>query len=159
MNLVMTTSNADETMCVGKALSKFLKAGDILLFYGGLGAGKTTFTKGVASGLGIDDHIHSPTFTLIHEHYGKNTKLYHVDLYRLESLDEIENLGIDEYLYSQAITLIEWSEKFGNNLPKSRIDIKIKHQGDFSREIIFESESHKSTLENLEKELNLKCIS
>ena len=159
MKLVLTTNNADETMHIGKTLSKVLKAGDILLFYGGLGAGKTTFTKGVASGLGIDDHIHSPTFTLIHEHYGKNLKLYHVDLYRIESLEEIENLGIDECIYSQAITLIEWSEKFGNNLPQNRIDIKIKHQGDFLREIIFESESHKNILENFGKELNLECTS
>lgn len=155
MTLAITTGSADETMTLGKSLSKFLNEGDILLFYGDLGAGKTTFTKGIAHGLEVPDHVHSPTFTLIHEHYGKNIRLYHADLYRLETLDEIENLGIDEYLYSQAVTAIEWSERLDGNLPKNRIDIKIKILDDFKREIVFESKSHENTLENLRKEL---CI-
>jgi len=107
------------TFEAGKKLSRFLMGGDILLFSGELGGGKTTFISGIAVGLKITENVSSPSFTIINEYRGKRTKLIHVDLYRLDSLEEFENTGIDDYIYnSEYIVCIEWGEKMEKNIKK-----------------------------------------
>ena len=110
------------------------------LLFGDLGAGKTTLTRGIAIGLGLAADIHSPTFTLIHEHPGA-VPLYHVDLYRLSSEEEIETLGLDEYIYSDGVTIIEWADRMESLLPKDRLDITLRMVGDTERELTLETQS------------------
>lgn len=127
-------------MALGEALGKRLLPGDVLALFGDLGAGKTTLTKGIAAGMGLPDDIHSPTFTLIHEHRGR-IPLYHVDLYRLVSEFEVEGIGIEEYIYGDGVTIIEWADRMKSMLPAERLDVEIKHAGEDAREFVFETES------------------
>lgn len=119
------TASPDETKKLGQALGSLLKKGDILLIYGELGAGKTIFTQGLAIGMGIKAHITSPTFTIIHEYPG-TIPLYHIDAYRLDKEEEILELGLEEYLYGEGVTAIEWPEKLDSWLPEEVIEISIK---------------------------------
>lgn len=135
----MITKSAKETMLIGEKLAKRLKPGDIVALSGNLGSGKTTFTKGIGEGLGVKDsrRINSPTFVLIKEYSGK-IPLYHLDLYRLDDLREIENLAIEEYIYGNGVTVIEWAEKIKPILPENYISVKLKVKGDNKREVIIE---------------------
>ena len=107
-----TTQSTDETLELGKNIGTKLIAGDLVLLFGDLGSGKTCLTQGICQGIGLEKeaYIRSPTFTLINEYHAK-IPIFHVDLYRLEKEAEIINLGLEEIIYSQAITIIEWSEK------------------------------------------------
>jgi tRNA threonylcarbamoyladenosine biosynthesis protein TsaE len=136
----MITYSAKETMLVGEKLAKKLKPGDIIALSGNLGSGKTTFTKGIGKGLGVNDskRINSPTFVLIKEYHGR-VPLYHLDLYRLDDLKEIENLAIEEYIYGRGIAVIEWAEKIRCLLPERHISVRFKLKGDNKREIIIEN--------------------
>lgn len=142
MKLTITTTSADETTSLGERLGKQLKPGDVIALFGDLGAGKTTLTKGIAAGLGLEADIHSPTFTLIHEHMGA-VALYHVDLYRLSHEQEVETLGLEEYIYSDGVTIIEWADKMKSMLPSQRLDITLRMTGDTGRELIFETQSER----------------
>lgn len=124
------TQSPEETVEAGIAFSKLLKPNDVIAFTGTLGAGKTVFTKGLAIGLGIEENITSPTFTLIQE-YPAPLPLYHMDLYRLENVEELEILGGEDYFYQQGITVIEWSEKAVKILPPYTyfIDIQVIDDG------------------------------
>jgi len=135
----MITNSARETMLVGEKLAKELKPGDIIALSGNLGSGKTTFTKGLGKGLGVKypGRINSPTFVLIKEYDGK-MPLYHLDLYRLDDLKEIENLAIEEYIYGNGVTVIEWAEKIKCILPKKHILVKLRIKGDHKREVLVE---------------------
>ena len=139
----MITNSAKETMLVGEKLAKKLKPGDMIALSGNLGSGKTTFTKGIGKGLGVKDskRINSPTFVLIKEYNGR-VPLYHLDLYRLDDLKEIENLAIEEYIYGNGITVIEWAEKIKSILPEKHIFVKLKIKGDNKREVIIEDLRH-----------------
>ncbi|MBE7066051.1 MAG: tRNA (adenosine(37)-N6)-threonylcarbamoyltransferase complex ATPase subunit type 1 TsaE [Ruminococcaceae bacterium] len=95
----------------GRMLGLSVKCGDIICLNGNLGAGKTHFTKGIAKALGIGDVITSPTFTIVNEYRSNSILLLHFDLYRLESFDDLENIGFDEYMDQNAVSVIEWSEK------------------------------------------------
>lgn len=140
MKAVIYTNSPEETMDIGEKLGKMLKPGNVLALFGDLGAGKTTITKGIAKGLGLTADVHSPTFTLIHEHPGP-TPLYHVDLYRLESELEVEGIGIEEYIYSDGVTIIEWADRMRSMLPPDRLDMELRMKGDTEREFTFSSES------------------
>nr|MBU1328481.1 tRNA (adenosine(37)-N6)-threonylcarbamoyltransferase complex ATPase subunit type 1 TsaE [Candidatus Omnitrophota bacterium] len=135
----MITNSAKETMLIGEKLARKLKPGDMVALSGDLGSGKTTFTKGIGKGLGVKDskRINSPTFVLIKEYNGR-VPLYHLDLYRLDDLKEIENLAIEEYIYGNGITVIEWAEKIKSILPEKHIFVKLKIKGDNKREVIIE---------------------
>ncbi len=136
----MITNSAKETILAGENLAKKLKPGDVIALSGNLGSGKTTFTKGIGKGLGVKDskRINSPTFVLIKEYSGK-IPLYHLDLYRLEGLREIENIAIEEYVYGNGVTVIEWAEKIKCILPEKRISVKFKVKGADKREIEIEN--------------------
>ena len=144
----IVTKSADETISLGKTLGKLLVGGVVITLFGDLAAGKTTFTRGVAEGLGIDDNISSPTFTLIHEHDGI-IPLYHVDLYRLCGLEDIESIGLEEYLLSEGVTVVEWSERFEHELPHERIDVVLEAIDENERKIVFLSESHTDIIEGI----------
>jgi len=135
----MLTNSAEETMLIAEKLAKTLNPGDMIALSGDLGSGKTTFTKGIGKGLGVKDsrRINSPTFVLIKE-YGGKIPLYHLDLYRLDALKEIENLAIEEYIYGTGVTVIEWAEKIKCLLPEKHILVKFKIKGDTKREVVIE---------------------
>jgi len=113
-----------QTYNLGIDFSKKLKAGDVVAFYGGLGVGKTCFIKGICRGLGIKDDVISPSFTIVNEYTG-DLKIYHIDFYRIEKVNELREIGIEEYLYNGGICLIEWADKVEFLLPPNKIDIKI----------------------------------
>ena len=130
--LTFKTSSAEETIELGKKIGKLLKKGDIIAMQGTLAAGKTTITKGIATALGITETITSPTFCLISEYQG-TMPLYHMDVYRLDGTEDFINLGTDDMLYGDGVSIIEWSEKIMDELPKSTIVLKITPQDDGSR--------------------------
>ena len=114
------TRSEDETAVVARELAAVLKAGDIVLLSGNLGAGKTAFVRGLASGLGIDpEDVSSPTFTLVHEYRGGRLTLYHADLYRLESV-ATEDLGLEEMGVSDGVLAVEWPDRLAHTLPRAR---------------------------------------
>lgn len=127
------SGNAEDTQAFAKRLSSFLQPGDVITLEGDLGAGKTTFTKGLAVGLGIGRTVNSPTFTIIKEYHGK-MPLYHMDVYRLEDSDE--DLGFDEYFSSNGVTVIEWAHIIEEQLPSERLNIYLYHEGNDSRKIV-----------------------
>lgn len=129
------TASEEETIALGERLARALPAHGVVLLTGNLGAGKTTLAKGIVSGLKAApaDEVSSPTFTLIHE-YG-NGRVYHVDLYRLESPRELATLGLEELFERDALVLIEWGERFGRFLPAERTEIRIRTVDHDEREI------------------------
>lgn len=131
------TKSEKETEDVAKALAKKLKPGDVLLFHGGLGAGKTAFVRGLGEGLGCDEPASSPTYTLIHE-YGGEIPLAHFDLYRLGDVDEAEDIGLRDYLYGRGICAIEWPDVAMELMPDKPIHITIAVVGEDEREITIE---------------------
>ena len=142
----IVSNSTDETLVLGKSLGNSLVAGDIILLFGDLGAGKTRLTQGICYGLDMkkDSYIRSPTFTLINEYPGR-LPIYHIDLYRIESREEIYSLGLEEILFNQGVTIIEWAEKLrtsrnSNELMlniQNRLEINIKITSDSKREFTF----------------------
>jgi len=128
-----------ETTQLGIKLGKLLKAGDIVCLTGDLGTGKTHITKGIAKGLGIYENITSPTFTIVNEYEGKELKLNHFDVYRVNDPDEIYAIGFDDYIFSDAVSIIEWANYIEEILPKDLLHIKIEKdliKGEDYRKII-----------------------
>ena len=121
--LPLVTENAEQTRQVGEALAAILAGGDVISLSGDLGAGKTTFVQGVARGLDVTQPVVSPTFTLVREYEGR-VRLCHVDVYRLERMQEIHDLGIEEQL-EDSVTLIEWGEVAATALPPDRLEVRI----------------------------------
>lgn len=121
---------------LGVQLGKMAKAGDIFLLIGDLGTGKTCLTQGIARGLGVKDYVSSPSFVLVKEYYGR-LPLYHIDLYRL-NVGEVEDLGLEEYLYGKGVCVIEWAEKAFGILPQEQISVKIEHLSETERKIYLE---------------------
>lgn len=119
------TQNAEETREEGRKLGESLKPGDVVALSGPMGAGKTVFAQGVASALGVDEQVTSPTFTLICEYDGR-MPLYHMDLYRLGTPDEFAWLGVEEMLNGRGVSLVEWSERAGEELPERSIEVRIE---------------------------------
>ena len=113
--MVLTTNSAAETEQAGERLAAELKPGDVIAFQGGLGMGKTAFTRGLARGLGIAYPVTSPTYTIVNEYEGR-LPLFHFDLYRLSSLEELEDIGWEDYLARGGVCCVEWSE----NVPEIR---------------------------------------
>jgi tRNA threonylcarbamoyladenosine biosynthesis protein TsaE len=126
------TDSPDETEGFAQKIAKKLRPSDVLLLEGDLGAGKTTFTKGLAKGLGITKVVKSPTFTIIKEYQG-DLPLYHMDVYRLEN--SCEDLGFDEYFEGDGVTVVEWASMIRDFLPKEYLEIEIKHEDDLRRKI------------------------
>ena len=131
------SNSPDETQAFAADMAKRLSAGDVLCLYGDLGAGKTAFVQGLAKGLGIDEPITSPTFTIVNEYEGR-LPLYHFDVYRIADSDEMYEVGFDEYVYGEGVSVIEWPQLIADILPERRFDIEIKkdlEKGENYREI------------------------
>ena len=124
-SLVLRTADADGTRSVATAISQVAAAGDLLILAGELGAGKTTFAQGFATGLGIPDQVTSPTFTLVREYEGPGLGLRHLDVYRLEQLSEATELGLAEMLDEDAVMLVEWGDAIIAALPSDHLDVRI----------------------------------
>ena len=138
--MVYNSNSPRETQNIAKAFSKELKGGDVICLNGDLGAGKTAFVQGLAKAIGIDECISSPTFTIVNCYDGK-IPLYHFDVYRIGDSEEMYDIGYDEYIYGNGISVIEWSEIISDILPENRYEIVIKKDFDKHedyREILIE---------------------
>jgi tRNA threonylcarbamoyladenosine biosynthesis protein TsaE len=132
-----------ETMALGERLGRLTREGEVFDLSGELGAGKTQFVKGLAQGLGISARVHSPTFTLVNEYSGGRLRLFHLDLYRLETKDQILSAGIEEYLQPCGVSVVEWAERLDIELgtrpsKNAWIRVRIEILGDTERKITYD---------------------
>ncbi len=132
------THSPEETIKTAEKLGRLIGAGDIIAFNGGLGAGKTTFTRGLVIGMGMKDVVSSPTFALVNDYRGDNITLYHFDMYRINSEEDLESTGFYDYPFEENAAVIEWSENIRESLPENTIYITINSPGGNEREIIIE---------------------
>ena len=132
------TAGPKQTMALAERFAALLRPGDTVAYEGGMGAGKTVFTRGVARFFGLEDEVASPTFALVNE-YGENSVLAHFDLWRIADEDDLYSTGFFDYLESGAILLVEWSERAGNALPENRFTVRIDGTGD-TRTIILKGD-------------------
>jgi tRNA threonylcarbamoyladenosine biosynthesis protein TsaE len=132
-----TTHSAEETIALGRELAALLAPPELVLLGGELGAGKTTLIKGIAEGFeaAAQEDVTSPTFTLVHEYRGPQANLYHIDLYRVDTLRELETLGLDDLLAENSILLIEWGEKFARFQRERDVEIELERLGENERRI------------------------
>jgi tRNA threonylcarbamoyladenosine biosynthesis protein TsaE len=124
--MIIETHDPEETFEVGRKIGMNAKPGQIYTLTGDLGVGKTVFTQGVAAGLGITEPVNSPTFTIIQEYEDGRLPFYHFDVYRIGDLEEMEEIGYDDYFFGQGICLIEWAELIEEILPEKRIEVTIE---------------------------------
>ena len=129
------SNSREETEKIGTLFADSLKGGEVVAFIGGLGMGKTCFTRGLAKGLGFDGDVTSPTFALINEYLGGRLNLYHFDMYRIESWEDLYSSGFFEYIEENGIVVAEWSENIENALPENTVFVEIKALEDEKREI------------------------
>jgi len=134
----LTTNSPEQTIELGRTIGKALQKGDVLALQGTLAAGKTTLTKGIAEGLGVEETVTSPTFTLISEYEGA-LPLYHMDVYRLDTTEDFINLGAEELIYGEGISVVEWSEKIMETLPQTTIIIRLETVAEGKRDITIEN--------------------
>lgn len=133
--LTIRSHSSEETKSLGGLLAPLLVPGDVLVMSGDLGAGKTTFVQGLAKGLGIVERVTSPTFVLMKEYQGGRFPLMHLDVYRLEKVQEVIDLGIDEYLDPSYVVVVEWGDKVEPLLPQDHLTIELVHEGGDARSI------------------------
>ena len=133
----VTTQSPEGTREIGERLGKLAEPGDVILLVGDLGAGKTCLTQGIAWGLDIEGYISSPSFVLVKQYTGRLT-LYHMDLYRLDMIEEIADLGLDDYLYGSGVSVVEWAQKGLDVLPAEYLLIRLQPIGETERRIGFE---------------------
>ena len=131
------TNSPQETEALGQKLGQKLPAGTVIAYRGDLGAGKTAFTRGLARGLGIQDPVTSPTYTIVNEYLGGRVSLFHFDMYRLHSADDLFDIGWDDYLERQGICAVEWSENVAEAL-EDPLTVTICKTGEESRKITLE---------------------
>ena len=124
--MIFSVNSVEQTTQIGVAIGKLLNPGDIICLTGDLGTGKTHITKGIAEGLGIDEYITSPTFTIVNEYDSGRLKLNHFDVYRVSDPDEIYAIGFDDYIFSEAVSIIEWANYIEDILPKDFLHIYIE---------------------------------
>lgn len=134
--LKIKTENAGATQRAGHFAGQAAAAGDVILLDGPLGAGKTTFTQGLAAGLDIKESVMSPTFVLMRQLEGR-LPLYHLDLYRLEALPEISDLGLDDYFYGRGVTVVEWADRAEGLMPEEHLAVSLKYTDSGSRRLAF----------------------
>lgn len=129
------TNSPEETEELGFRLAKSLKGGEVVAFRGGLGMGKTCFTRGLARGLGFKGDVTSPTFALINEYIGGRLPLYHFDMYRISGWEDLYSTGFFDYIEKNGVIAAEWSENIENALPESTVTVTFVRLGDNKREI------------------------
>lgn len=129
----LISHNADETEQIGEKIAKKLHGTEVIALFGGLGMGKTAFTSGFVKGLGINADVSSPTFAICNEYIGNDCRVYHFDMYRIESWDDLYSTGFFDYIDSGAYILAEWSENVFGALPDDSVIIEIEKLGDNDR--------------------------
>ena len=142
--VIIETENPEETFALGQKIGRAATPGQVYTLTGDLGVGKTVFTQGVASGLGITEPVNSPTFTIVQVYEEGRLPFYHFDVYRIGDIEEMEEIGYDDYFFGEGICLIEWAELIEEILPENRISITIEK--DLSRG----SDYRRITIEGLE---------
>ena len=131
LNLI--THSAEQTQELGRSIGRLAQPGDVYLLVGELGTGKTCLTQGIAWGLDIKEYTLSPSFVIMRELYGR-LPLYHVDLYRLDRIEEIADLGLDDYLYGEGVCVVEWAEKGLEIFPEEHLLVEISHLSESERQ-------------------------
>lgn len=137
--MIVVTRSSEETIALGRRLGGLLSEGHVVALSGPLGSGKTTLTKGLAEGLGVEDSrwVTSPTFVLVHEYEGR-VPVYHVDAYRLSGPSDAEALGADELFFGDGVAIVEWADRIAAALPDERLDVHLEHgDGDQERRLTF----------------------
>ena len=124
--MIVETFSSQETYALGERLAKEAKPGQVFTLIGDLGVGKTVFTQGIASGLGIDEPICSPTFTIVQEYYSGRLPFYHFDVYRIGDVEEMDEVGFEDYVMGEGVSLIEWANLIEEILPENRTEILIE---------------------------------
>ena len=150
LTLDCISHSSAQTQRLGMRLGDLLQGGELILLDGQLGTGKTTFTQGLAQGLGIIENINSPTFTILKEYIGqphpgfstdaesyRRPALYHFDLYRVDNPDEIVELGFEDYFFSDGVSVIEWAEKAGSFWPEEHLTVRLKMMSETKRGLLF----------------------
>lgn len=137
MTETFLTHNEQGTLEIATAFAQTLKPGMIVALSGELGAGKTVFARGIARALGVHDKITSPTFTLINEYRG-DIMIYHMDFYRLNSIGEILDIGVEDYFFGDGVCLVEWPENMSSRFPEDAVRVTIRYGSDNNRDIIIE---------------------
>ena len=145
MYMKYRTHSPEQTQELGKKLAANLRPGDIIAFYGDLGAGKTAFTRGLAEGLQIKEQVTSPTYTIVNEYLSGSMPLFHFDMYRLGSSDELFDIGWEDYLSRGGVCAVEWSENVEDAL-EGAITVSIYRLGDLEREIVIEGGANHADL-------------
>lgn len=139
------THSPEETEALGQRLAEQLKPGDVVAYFGDLGAGKTAFTRGLARGLGVREPVTSPTYTIVNEYLSGSMPLFHFDMYRLGSAEELFDIGWEDYLSRGGVCAVEWSENVADAL-EDAVRVSIRRTGDRDREIIIEGEESHADL-------------
>lgn len=138
----LISHSPEQTRALGMHLGGLLRAGDVICLHGELGAGKTCLVQGIGRGMGIDEPINSPSFTLVNEYApaGSRLRLFHIDLYRLERvLPEAAAIGLDEYLFGDGICVIEWADRAAELMPAQRLTITLRHLDQHKRGLLFQA--------------------
>ena len=130
MPRTVETRSEQETIALGESFAERLRPGDVVAFFGTLGTGKTRFIKGICGGLGVAEHVTSPTFTIVNEYRGSAMRVYHFDFYRLKELRELREIGFDDYLLAGGVCLVEWAEQVAALLPARRYDVRLDFGAD-----------------------------
>lgn len=133
----MKTNSPAETRALGRQLAASLQPGDVLLLYGDLGAGKSELTRGIAEGLGVSGPVTSPSFTILNVYDDGRIPLYHFDWYRLESAEELYEMGMDEYLGGDGVAVVEWPTQCPEAIPETHLAVHITPAGECEREVSF----------------------
>lgn len=143
MKTIIETTSPEETFEAGKQLGLLAKPGDVYTLNGDLGVGKTVFTKGMAKGLGITEHVNSPTFTIVQVYESGRLPFYHFDVYRIGDIEEMDEIGYEDYFYGDGVCIVEWAELVEELLPSTAKMITIEknlEKGFDYRKIVFDSE-------------------
>ncbi|MDF2673798.1 MAG: tsaE [Clostridiales bacterium] len=144
----IVTRSEEETLIIGTKIGEKLMPGSVISLNGDLGAGKTHITKGIAKGLGVEDYITSPTFIIVNQYEGR-IPLYHFDVYRINDIDEMYEIGFEEYLYGDGACIIEWGKIVEELLPEYTIKIDINKIDDNTREIVIDDKNNFGVLEGV----------
>lgn len=144
----ITTRSPEETIGLGKKIGGLLKGGDCIAYKGGLGAGKTTITRGISIGMGLGDEVTSPTFALVNEYRGRGLSLVHFDMYRITSAMDLETTGFFDYMDEDTVLAVEWSENISDELPEGAIIIEIQRIDDSVRKIIINGDERFADIGN-----------
>ena len=143
-DLKLISHSQEQTQRLGTRLGELAQAGDVFLLTGNLGSGKTCLTQGIAWGLGVTEYAFSPSFVIMREYHGRLT-LYHIDFYRLDRIEEIADLGLNEYLYGKGVCAVEWAEKGMAVLPEEHLLINLSYISDTERSISIEPKGKRYT--------------